>query len=207
MSFRSKDRDRIKAGMIEEATELFAQRGLKKTTVDEIVQRVSIAKGTFYLYFKNKEELFFRCLEAVEAYIDEREIKPLMRNLESPEYMIKELMTLAVDLPNLYPFMKVAADPQTMAILTKKLDPEILKTHLKKDLDDTKEMFQFWESLGWQSSMEPAVFNGMIQSFIFMSMHRQEIGEIRFPAVQRFMIEALSQKAAQTFYRVEEKHD
>lgn len=199
MPFRPEERDRIKKALIEESTQLFTSQGLKKTTVDDIVRRVSIAKGTFYLYFKSKEELFFRCLEAMEEYIEEREIHPLMKNMENPESMIRELMTLAVDLPNLYPFMKVAMEPQTMVVLKQKLDPSILKTHLKKDLEDSKAIFRFWESRGWKSTLEPAVFNGIIQSFIFMSMHRREIGEILFPAVQTFMIEALSQRAAQTF--------
>lgn len=35
------------------------QFGVKKTTVDELVKRVSIPKGTFYLFYPSKEQLFF----------------------------------------------------------------------------------------------------------------------------------------------------
>ncbi len=37
--------------------ELFAKKGFDKTTVDEIVARAGVAKGTFYLYFKSKDDL------------------------------------------------------------------------------------------------------------------------------------------------------
>ncbi len=44
--------------VIEEvAFSLFCEKGIKNTSVDEIVEKADIAKGTFYLYFKNKQML------------------------------------------------------------------------------------------------------------------------------------------------------
>ncbi|NJE13628.1 TetR/AcrR family transcriptional regulator [Thermococcus sp. LS2] len=43
--------------ILKAARELFAEKGYDKTTVDEIVERAGVAKGTFYNYFKSKEEL------------------------------------------------------------------------------------------------------------------------------------------------------
>jgi len=48
-----KTRERI----VQVATELFANKGFDRATVDEIVARAGVAKGTFYLYFKSKEDL------------------------------------------------------------------------------------------------------------------------------------------------------
>jgi len=48
-----KTRERI----VSAAMELFAKKGFDKTTVDEIVAKAGVAKGTFYLYFKSKEDL------------------------------------------------------------------------------------------------------------------------------------------------------
>ncbi len=39
------------------AFDFFCQKGIKKTSIDEIVEKADIAKGTFYLYFKNKQKL------------------------------------------------------------------------------------------------------------------------------------------------------
>ena len=39
------------------AEHLFEVKGFSKTSVDEIVRRAGIAKGTFYHYFKSKEEV------------------------------------------------------------------------------------------------------------------------------------------------------
>lgn len=46
-------RDRIE----ENAMALFRKRGVEETSVNDIVARAGIAKGTFYLYFRSKDDL------------------------------------------------------------------------------------------------------------------------------------------------------
>ena len=43
--------------ILESAATLFREKGLKAVSVDEIVQSAGVAKGTFYLYFKSKDNL------------------------------------------------------------------------------------------------------------------------------------------------------
>lgn len=43
--------------LIQAAYELFTSKGVNNTTISDIVSRAGIAKGTFYLYFKDKYEL------------------------------------------------------------------------------------------------------------------------------------------------------
>jgi TetR/AcrR family fatty acid metabolism transcriptional regulator len=55
----SKDkRERI----IEAAIKLFTRLGYHETKLDEVAKQAEIAKGTLYLYFKSKEDLFIQCL-------------------------------------------------------------------------------------------------------------------------------------------------
>ena len=44
--------------IIDAATEVFAEKGYAGTNLNEIVRRAGIAKGTLYLYFETKEDLF-----------------------------------------------------------------------------------------------------------------------------------------------------
>jgi AcrR family transcriptional regulator len=41
------------------ALEIFAEKGLKNTTMDDVAEKAELSKGTIYLYFKSKEHLFF----------------------------------------------------------------------------------------------------------------------------------------------------
>jgi len=54
MSYRKNKRDVI----FLKAEELFQRYGYKKVSVDDIVAKAGVAKGTFYLYFKSKDELY-----------------------------------------------------------------------------------------------------------------------------------------------------
>ena len=50
-------RERMRLVLIEAATQLFAQKGVDATTIDEIVVRAGVAKGTFYNYFLDRSEI------------------------------------------------------------------------------------------------------------------------------------------------------
>lgn len=43
--------------LLNTALHLFTEKGIKKTSIQDIVHEAGIAKGTFYLYFKDKYEL------------------------------------------------------------------------------------------------------------------------------------------------------
>lgn len=43
--------------LLETAFKLFTEKGIKDTSIQEIVDRAEVAKGTFYLYFKDKYEI------------------------------------------------------------------------------------------------------------------------------------------------------
>ena len=46
-----------KTRLLETAFKLFTQKGIKDTSIQEIVDNANVAKGTFYLYFKDKYEI------------------------------------------------------------------------------------------------------------------------------------------------------
>jgi AcrR family transcriptional regulator len=50
--------------IIKEAVNLFATKGYHTTSVQEIAERCHIAKGSFYNYFKSKEELLLSCFQS-----------------------------------------------------------------------------------------------------------------------------------------------
>ena len=43
--------------LLESAFSLFTSKGINKTSISDIVQQSGVAKGTFYLYFKDKYDL------------------------------------------------------------------------------------------------------------------------------------------------------
>ena len=51
--------------ILDAALEVFGERGLAGARLDDIARRAGVSKGTIYLYFPNKEELFREVVRAI----------------------------------------------------------------------------------------------------------------------------------------------
>lgn len=51
-----------RANILDAAYELFVEKSVNNTSVDDVVKKAGIAKGTFYLYFKDKYDLMERII-------------------------------------------------------------------------------------------------------------------------------------------------
>jgi len=49
----------VKERIIQSAIECFSKYGLDRTRMDDVAQKADLSKGTLYLYFKSKEDLFY----------------------------------------------------------------------------------------------------------------------------------------------------
>ncbi len=56
---RKRERSRREREIIDAARDLFFEKGFDSTSVDEVAARLELSKGTIYLYFGSKEELYF----------------------------------------------------------------------------------------------------------------------------------------------------
>jgi AcrR family transcriptional regulator len=57
--------------ILDAALRVFARCGLHKTNLEEVAKEAGISKGTIYLYFKDKEELFIAAAQRVVPNPDE----------------------------------------------------------------------------------------------------------------------------------------
>src|SRR5215831_12558273 len=57
--------------IVEAAFEEFSRNGYAATTLDQIAERAGVTKGTIYVYFANKEQLFISMVrEVTKATLD-----------------------------------------------------------------------------------------------------------------------------------------
>ncbi|WP_181019723.1 TetR/AcrR family transcriptional regulator [Nonomuraea typhae] len=96
--------------ILDAATELLVQLGFKKVTIEDVAQRAAIGKGTVYLHWRTKKELFQAVfLRAAVAYTDGlREALRRDPATVRPHRLLAESYRLVVTNPVL--FGMVAAD-------------------------------------------------------------------------------------------------
>jgi AcrR family transcriptional regulator len=66
------ERSERRAQVLRHAKRIFARKGYHRTNVADIITRAGIARGTFYLYFQNKRDLFEELLDQVVSEITRR---------------------------------------------------------------------------------------------------------------------------------------
>lgn len=57
------DRETRRQQILRAATSVFARKGYRNTSVSDIIEAAGIARGTFYLYFQSKEEIFLALID------------------------------------------------------------------------------------------------------------------------------------------------
>ncbi len=55
--------------LMDSAYALFLEKGTLGTTINDIAQRADVAKGTFYLYFKDKDDIFHALVERISSRV------------------------------------------------------------------------------------------------------------------------------------------
>lgn len=84
---RKKEKESRKNSILKAARKLFFERGFKSVTVDLIAAKAEVSKGSIYLYFDSKEEIYTQIL--ISANIERHK---LMENLLKQEGTASELL-------------------------------------------------------------------------------------------------------------------
>jgi len=71
LSVRESNKKKIREALFAEGLRLFSEKGIQHTTVNDIVQAVGIARGTFYNYFDDVQSLFEALIESINRRIQE----------------------------------------------------------------------------------------------------------------------------------------
>jgi AcrR family transcriptional regulator len=77
------------------ALESFAERGFAATRLEDVAARAGVSKGTLYLYFKSKEELFEAVVRATLLPNLER-VEALAASYEGPSAPLLERLLLTI---------------------------------------------------------------------------------------------------------------
>ncbi len=70
MKERETKGDRTRRYLYDCSVQLFREKGYDQVSVDEIVKKAGVAKGTFYIYFKKKSDIILEMLRQYDDYYD-----------------------------------------------------------------------------------------------------------------------------------------
>ena len=191
--FNVREREEIRNVLIEKGRDLFSRTGLKRTSVEELTRAAGISSGSFYSFFGSKEELYFEIVELEERYRDEV-IGDLLKGGELTQtkfaaFLERVFMTMEEN-----PIIRQLYEEGVYEQLMRKLPPERIETHIRKDSEAFKQLLGAWQAEGRIVDEDLEVLAGLFRALFFMTFHRQEIGENVYPQVRTLLLQMVSKK-------------
>lgn len=83
------DKDEKRCDIALASIKLFCDKGIQQTSIDQIAKSAGVAKGTIYLYFKNKEEIVFTIWDILTQQHEENFYKRINQNMSSKEIILE----------------------------------------------------------------------------------------------------------------------
>ncbi len=196
-AFSDNEKELIRKKLNEVAQGCLLKYGVRKTTVDQIVQMAGISKGSFYNFYSTKEILFFTVLEDYQKSI----IDELTNKLRKEDNIgIDKFTELIYELyQNVRKsFIMNIIQNQEIEYLMRKLPKELIVNHHSLDDMFTKKIFSY---IKIKDDISIDVVSASLRT-IFMSMiYTEEIGEKHFDEVLKLLIRGIAQQIIQEDYK------
>lgn len=187
-TYSDEEREYIKKRLKEEASYYMRSFGIRRTTVDGLVERVKIPKGTFYLFYKTKEQLLF------EVLLDEHE--KIESDLLNEVKALRGNATIDNLTDTIYKFYKAVDDSGVLRLLTtgeiellyRKLPGEVLQNHL---MHDNAFVQNIVELLNLPNHENIEVFAAAFQNLFLIMVYKREVGDNYFDETLKLLIRGI----------------
>ncbi len=186
--FSEREKAFIRKRLKEETIACLEKYGIRKTTVDELVRRVKIPKGTFYLFYPSKELLVFDVFLGFHESIHNEFIAAIKKigQQPSPEQIATLIFHLYKQVEASF-FYRFAVNGE-MEWLLRKLPPEVAKAHA--EVDDIS-IENFISLIPGIKEVNVPVFSAALRGVFLSMLHKQEIGENVFDEALKLMIRGI----------------
>ncbi len=185
-SFSEQEREYIRQRLKEEAAKCLAQYGVRHTTVDEIVKRVNIPKGTFYLFYQSKELLLFEVIQEQQKNISS-ELYQAFFDIADTELSAEKLTDMIFEFYKKIEKMLVLKliDAGEIEVLARKLPRETVDEHLQNDTDMIEKMLALFHV---KKELDIKVISAAFHAIYYATLHKEEIGEEHYDKALRVLI-------------------
>ncbi len=98
--FSAEERAAIEERLLSAAGECLREYGVRRTTVDELVRRAHIAKGSFYLFYDSKEDLFLSLYTSFISSLEDKYLE-MLQNLDE-NHIVTSLTSIFSRIASMY---------------------------------------------------------------------------------------------------------
>ncbi len=174
-AFSEREKELIRARLIEAGDKQFSVYGLKKTNIDELARAAQISKGAFYLFYESKEALFMDVAEAVERRARGAILAAIDRPGSSPRARLLAVLKSGFDLLKTTPILR-SFTGSDYDWLFRRVPPEKLQAHLASDRLFLQELVARCRAAGIPIHARPDEIARLLYPLVLAGMHADALG-------------------------------
>lgn len=190
-AFSEEERQTIRRQLREQGEKLFETYGLRKTTVEEITKAVGISKGSFYLFYSSKEELFLEIVEQMESELRESILEHTLHPEENARQNVRRILSRFLLTYDAYPLLKEFSQAD-FDYLVRKLPAERLEAHSNRDNTFFDDLVKKVKREGIALKVPPRVAFNLVLSLVLVSLHRHDLGEDAYTETMKILADLVA---------------
>ncbi len=187
-TYSDAERAHIKKRLMEEAAYCLSTFGIRRTTVDMLIERVKIPKGTFYLFYESKELLLFEVIIQQHEIIEKQilgKIKAL-RGHVTADRLTGVLLKFFKSVDEIGLFRLIGTGE--IELLYRKLPHEVMQNHFNHDTDMISRIMKM---LSLPAKINTAHLGAAFRNLFISTVYKREMGEEYFGKALRLTIRGL----------------
>jgi AcrR family transcriptional regulator len=180
-----------KADIFTSARELFCAKGFKDTSVSDITKMAGIAVGSFYNFYRSKEEVFLDVFMAESGRLNQQIIAEVDLD-DDPVEVVKEVTEKIFAVIRENPILREWYSRDVYSKLEKYLteDKGIEEVEGDYSYNLFTGIIRKWQQEGkFRSDIDSDMILAILNTFQYIDMHRQEIGSQYFPQLMGYVVE------------------
>jgi AcrR family transcriptional regulator len=178
-----------KAEILRCAKELFSARGFKDTNVAEIMKTAGMAVGTFYNYFKSKDQLFMELYNAENVSLKKSILATIDLDAD-PMTVMKEMTGRNLRGMMENPILREWYNRDVFSKIERNFTEENGLEHVDFLLDCFIDVVRKWQADGkMRSDISAEMIMAIFAALVTIDTHKAEIGLQYFPQVLEYVSE------------------
>jgi AcrR family transcriptional regulator len=178
-----------KSRIYESGKELFEKNGFKNTNIAEIMRQSGFATGTFYHYYRSKDQLFMEIYNNENALL-KRHIMESVDEDGEPIDVIKEITEKNLHGMKANPILKEWYNTESFSKIEQSFREEDGLAHISFLYERYAELIKKWQANGrLRNDISAEMIMALFSALISVDLHKDEIGLQFFPDIMDYLAE------------------
>lgn len=177
-----------RARLLQLGRELFSAKGFKDTSVTDITKKAGIATGSFYSFFKSKEELFMELFLEENVKLKE-DIMDQVDLDDDPASVISQLMVLNEEGMRNNPILREWYNREVFEKVERKYREQKGLEQMTFLYESFNEAVKHWQEKGkMRKDISPEMIMALFTAIIVVETHKEEVGVDYFPDLVHHLV-------------------